>query len=89
VTFERRLVTSLEELQRERGYDTIVVATGAAASVIREVPQSVKDLLDLSKVLNAHGLHCLQCGITCSDLKSVQERASVYFLQLCTRPDNI
>jgi glycine/D-amino acid oxidase-like deaminating enzyme len=53
VTFEQRLVSSLEELQVEGAYDAIVVATGAAAGAIQEVPQKVKDLLDLSKACAA------------------------------------
>jgi glycine/D-amino acid oxidase-like deaminating enzyme len=50
IRLERQTVRSLHDLQREGRFDAIIVATGAAATAIAEVPDSIRDFFDLSQV---------------------------------------
>ena len=43
-------ITSLQKLQTEGQYDAVVLASGAAAATLPEVPHAVSDLLELSQV---------------------------------------
>jgi glycine/D-amino acid oxidase-like deaminating enzyme len=50
VHLEKWRVESLEDLQEQGAYTAIVVATGAAAGTLPEVPPQLHDYLDLSQV---------------------------------------